>query len=76
MDKVSKKYLERMLEGCEMGLSQIDEAIASVSAQLGQVQTQFDEMSQQKEEMLEAQADLTKLLGVEKGPRKISDEKS
>ena len=76
MDKVTKKYLEKMLEGCEMGLTQIDQAIESVKDQLKEVQKQSDEMMKQKNEMITARHDLTKLLGVKKGPHKISDEKS
>ena len=71
MDKVTKKYLEKMLDGCDMGLSQIDQAIESVRNQLEEVQKQFDEMMEQKDEMITAQADLTKLLGVKKGPKAV-----
>jgi prefoldin subunit 5 len=64
MDKLTKKYLEKMLEGCEAGIEQINEAV-------GGIQNQLDQMSTQKEEMETAAVDLRKLLGVKKGPKAV-----
>ena len=64
MDSVAKSYLEKMLEGCKMGMSQIDEALTSVGEQLDQIVSQKEQMEDQREEIRTTQVDLEKLLGV------------
>ena len=63
MDSVAKSYLEKMLEGCKMGMSQIDEALTS-GEQLDQIVSQKEQMEDQREEILTTKVDLEKLLGV------------
>jgi len=64
MDDLAKTYLEKMLKGCEQNIEQINDAMKNV-------QTQVDQMDKQKEEMEIASADLRKILGIKKGPRKL-----
>ena len=58
MDKTNEKYLAKMLEGAEMGLSQVDSAIEQMEGQIKQ-------MHEQKEEMVTAVSELKDLLGLE-----------
>jgi hypothetical protein len=64
MDSVAKSYLEKMLEGCKMGMTQIDEALKSVEDNLEQINSQKEQMEDQREEILTTKVDLEKLLGV------------
>jgi uncharacterized protein YhaN len=57
MDKVTEKYLAKMLEGAENGLTQMDTAVE-------QVNTQLEQMDTQREEMLTAVKELKELLGL------------
>lgn len=57
MKELNDKYIARMLEGAEQGLSQVDAAIEQLREQLSQ-------MEEQREEMLVAQSELKQLLGL------------
>ena len=57
MNKLEKKYLERMLEGCDAGLEQVNTALENANLQI-------EQMLEQKEEMETAQVDLRKMLGL------------
>ena len=58
MNKINEKYLSRMLEGAEQGITQVDQ-------QIDQLNTQLTAMTDQREEMVTAAAELRELLGVE-----------
>ena len=57
MDKVTEKYLAKMLEGVENGLSQVETALEQVNSQL-------DAMEAQRQEMTTAVFELKELLGL------------
>jgi len=57
MDKVTEKYLAKMLEGAENGLSQMETALEQVNSQL-------DAMEAQRQEMITAVFELKELLGL------------
>jgi len=59
MNELNEKYLARMLEGAEQGLSQVVMA-------MGQVEEQLSKMQEQREEMTEAVLELKELLGLDK----------
>ena len=58
MNEITEKYLARMLEGAEQGLSQLDMAVEQINGQL-------ENMADQREEMEEAVRELKELLGLE-----------
>jgi len=58
MNELNKKYLNKLLEGAEQGLEQLDGAV-------NQLKSQLDQMMEQREEMVTAERELKKLLGVE-----------
>ena len=58
MNEITEKYLYRMLEGAEQGITQID-------AQIGQLNTQLEAMTAQRGEMLTAIVEIKELLGLE-----------
>ena len=45
MNDITEKYLARMLEGAEQGLTQVEMAIEQVNDQLSKMHDQRDEMS-------------------------------
>jgi uncharacterized protein YhaN len=57
MDKVTEKYLAKMLEGAENGLTQMDTALEQVNGQL-------EAMGEQRQEMVTAVEELKELLGL------------
>jgi len=57
MDKLTEKYLARMLEGAENGLSQMETALEQVNGQL-------EQMEEQRQEMTTAVEELKELLGL------------
>jgi len=57
MKELTEKYLAKMLEGAENGLSQMDTALEQVNGQL-------DAMQSQRQEMLTAVEELKGLLGL------------
>ena len=57
MNDINKKYLERMLEGVDANLTQIDGAFEQAEGHLSQ-------MREQREEMVTARKDLRGLLGL------------
>ena len=58
MNEITEKYLARMLEGAEQGLSQLYMAVQQINGQL-------ENMADQREEMEEAVRELKELLGLE-----------
>jgi hypothetical protein len=58
MNEITEKYLARMLEGAEQGLSQLDMAVEQINGQL-------ENMADQREEMEEAVRELKELLGLD-----------
>ncbi len=70
MNKNNKKYLSRMLEGAEQGITQIDQ-------QIDQLNTQLTAMTEQRQDMVTAIAELKVLLKldeevVEETPETVS----
>ena len=55
MNKINEKYLSRMLEGAEQGITQIDQ-------QIDQLNTQLTAMTEQRQDMVTAIAELKVLL--------------
>ena len=58
MNEITEKYLSRMLEGAEQGITQID-------AQIEQLNAQLEAMTAQRGEMLTAIVEIKELLGLE-----------
>jgi|TARA_R110000796_G_scaffold60666_6_gene140532 chorismate mutase len=70
MNKINEKYLSRMLEGAEQGITQIDQ-------QIDQLNTQLTAMTEQRQDMVTAIAELKVLLKldeevVEETPETVS----
>ena len=57
MDAINEKYLTRMLDSAQMGLTQVNEAIEAINQQLVT-------MNEQREEMEDAVSELSALLGI------------
>jgi chorismate mutase len=55
MNKINEKYLSRMLEGAEQGITQIDQ-------QIDQLNTQLTAMTEQRQDMVTAISELKVLL--------------
>lgn len=58
MNEINEKYLARMLEGAEMGITQIDQ-------QIDQMNTQLTAMTEQRQDMVTAIAELKVLLDID-----------
>ena len=70
MNEINEKYLSRMLEGAEQGITQIDQ-------QIDQLNTQLTAMTEQRQDMVTAIAELKVLLKldeevVEETPETVS----
>ena len=70
MNKINEKYLSRMLEGAEQGITQIDQQVDQLNQQLGA-------MTEQRGEMVTAIAEIKVLLKldeevVEETPETVS----
>ena len=66
MNEINEKYLARMLEGAEQGLSQVKSGITQMEDQMGK-------MLEQKEEMDTAITELKELLGLSKEESKTPE---
>jgi hypothetical protein len=66
MNEINEKYLARMLEGAEQGLSQVEAGITQMEDQMGK-------MLEQKEEMDTAITELKELLGLSKEESKTPE---
>tara|TARA_R110000824_G_scaffold33809_1_gene108057 strand:+ start:417 stop:695 length:279 start_codon:yes stop_codon:yes gene_type:complete len=66
MNEINEKYLARMLEGAEQGLSQVESGITQMEDQMGK-------MLEQKEEMDTAITELKELLGLSKEESKTPE---
>ena len=66
MNEINEKYLARMLEGAEQGLSQVESGITQMEDQMGK-------MLEQKEEMDTAITELKDLLGLSKEESKTPE---
>lgn len=66
MNEINEKYLARMLEGAEQGLSQVESGITQMEDQMGK-------MLEQKEEMVTAIDELKELLGLSKEESKTPE---
>ena len=70
MNEINEKYLSRMLEGAEQGITQIDQ-------QIDQLNTQLTAMTEQRQDMVTAIVELKVLLKldeevVEETPETVS----
>ena len=65
MDKNTEKFLAKMVEGYEMNMPQIDEAIEQLTAQVKNMSEQLEKMETQRDTMTVELVELKDLLGLE-----------
>ena len=65
MDKNTEKFLAKMVEGYEMNMPQVDDAIEQLSAQVKNMTEQLDKMETQRDTMKVELVELKELLGLD-----------
>ena len=65
MDNTTEKFLAKMVEGYEMNMPQLDDAIEQCSAQVKNLSEQLEKMENQRETMKVELVELKAILGLE-----------
>ena len=65
MDKNTEKFLAKMVEGYELNMPQIDDAITQLTDQVKNMTEQLDKMEAQRSTMVVELVELKELLGLE-----------
>lgn len=65
MDKNTEKFLAKMVEGYEMNMPQVDDAITQLTGQVKNMTEQLEKMETQRDTMKVELVELKELLGLD-----------